>query len=358
MIWPWKRPVAEHRASSFTDQVVTALVASASGGGVRPALATSALEAAAALYASALASCSISGPSSVVRALTADWRAAAASSLIRSGQAVYIIGADPVDGLTLAPVGHWNVNGGPRPASWFYRCELSGPSGAAWETHPAAGVLHLRWQVDPARPWAGISPLGRASDTGSLAGWLERRLSEEVSSPVGSFLPVARYDASGADLDADADADPLAMLRADIGNAKGQTLLVESQMAAADSPASAPRKDYQVARFGADPPDSLIALRDKVAADIGAACAIPRGLLVSSGSAQSARESWRQFVSTGVAGLCRRIEAQVLAQLGVEVAIDTEPLAGRDLAGRAGAFSRLIKGEGMTVAAARQAAGI
>ena len=178
-----------------------------------------------------------------------------------------------------------------------------------------------------------------------------------MSSPVGSFLPVARYDASGADLDAD-DADPLAMLRADIGNAKGQTLLVESQMAAADSPASAPRKDYQVARFGADPPDSLIALRDKVAADIGAACAIPRGLLVSSGSAQSARESWRQFVSTGVAGLCRRIEAQVLAQLGVEVAIDTEPLAGRDLAGRAAAFSRLIKGEGMTVAAARQAAGI
>ena len=306
MIWPWqRRPVVEHRASSFTDQVVTALVASASGGGVRPALKTSALEAAATLYASALASCSISGPASVVRALTADWRSAAASSLIRSGQAVYIIGADPVDGLTLAPVGHWDVHGGPRPASWFYRCELSGPSGTAWETHPAAGVLHLRWQVDPARPWAGISPLGRASDTGSLAGWLERRLSEEVSSPVGSFLPVARYDASGADLDAD-DADPLAMLRADIGNAKGQTLLVESQMAAADSPASAPRKDYQVARFGADPPDSLIALRDKVAADIGAACAIPRGLLVSSGSAQSARESWRQFVSTGVAGLCRR----------------------------------------------------
>ena len=54
------------------------------------ALATAALESAVAtLYASALASCSISGPSSVTRALTADWRASAASSLIRTGQALY-----------------------------------------------------------------------------------------------------------------------------------------------------------------------------------------------------------------------------------------------------------------------------
>ena len=32
-------------------------------------------------------------------------------------------------------------------------------------------------------------------------------------------------------------------------------------MAAADSPASAPRRDYQVARFGANPPRHLVELR-------------------------------------------------------------------------------------------------
>ena len=357
MRWPWQRPIVEHRASSYTDQIVTALVASASGGGVRPALATAALESCATLYASALSACAVSGPSSVTRALTADWRASVASALIRTGQSLYIIGADPAAGLTLAPVGHWDVHGGPRPSSWYYRCSLAGPSGTAWETHPAAALLHLRWLTDAARPWAGVSPLQRAADTASLAAWLERRLSEEASAPTGAFLPVARYDASGADLDADDDADPLALLRADIGNAKGQTLLVESQIAQADSPASAPRRDYQVARFGADPPRDLVELREKVTLDIGAACAVPRGLLVSSGSAQSARESWRQFVSAGVAGLCRRIEAQVLAQLGVTIQLDTEPLGGRDLAGRAGAFARLIKG-GLPVADARRAAGI
>ena len=78
---------------------------------------------------------------------------------------------------------------------------------------------------DPARPWAGVSPMQHASDTGSLSGWLERRLSEEASAPVGSFLPVAKYEPGpGVDLD-DPDADdPLGQLRADIGNAKGSTL--------------------------------------------------------------------------------------------------------------------------------------
>ena len=227
MRWPWQRPAVEHR-SSYTDQVVTAILQSASGGGVRPALATAALEACASMFAAALASCAVSGPSSVVRAFDATWRAATASELIRRGQCVYIIGADPVDGLHLAPVSHWDVHGGPRPSTWYYRVALSGPSGTAWETHSAAEVLHMRWATDPSRPWSGISPLQHAADTASLAGWIEKRLAEESSGPVGSFLPVAKYDADpDADLDAD-DADPLAALRRDIGSARGSVLAVES----------------------------------------------------------------------------------------------------------------------------------
>ena len=329
MIWPWQRPAVEHR-SSYTDAVVTAILQSASGGGVRPALATAALETCATLYASALASCAISGPMSVTRALTAEWRASVASSLIRHGQAVYLIGADPVDGLRLAPVSHWDVHGGPDVASWFYRCELAGPSSTAWRTRSAGAVLHLRWLVDNARPWAGVSPLQHARDTGSLAGWLEQRLSEEASGPVGAFLPVAKYDADpDADLaDADPEADPLGQLRRDIGGARGQVLAVESQMAAADSPASAPRKDFQVARFGANPPRDLVELRAIVTRDVGAACGIPRAMLDSAASGQASREAWRQFVSTSVDGLARRIEAQLLDQLGVEVAIDSSRWAG------------------------------
>ena len=354
MRWPWQSAPVEHR-SSYTDQVVTAILQSASGGGVRPALATAALESCASMYASALASCSISGPSVVTRALDATWRAAVASELVRRGQCVYIVSADPVDGLELRSASSFELYGGADPP-YTYRVERAGPSSTRWDTYGGGSILHLRWQVDHSRPWAGVSPLQHARDTGSLAGWLEKRLSEEASSPVGSFLPVARYDADLADTEAD---DPLAALRRDIGGAGGQVLAVESAMAAADSPASAPRRDYQVARFGANPPRDLVELRDKVATDVGAACGIPRGLLVSTGSAQSARESWRQWIASGVDGLARRIEAQVFDQLGVEVAIDTSTLGGRDVQARAAAFRRLAGKEGgLTIDDARAAAGI
>ena len=352
--WPWKRPIVEHR-SSYTDTIVNAILHGASGGGIRTALATAALESCATLYASALSACPVSGPSSVTRALTAEWRAAVASALIRSGQTLYTIDADPTAGLALALVSHWDVHGGPRPSSWVYRCELAGPSTTAWRTRSGAELLHLRWNTDPARPWAGISPLQHAADTGSLAGWLDKRLSEEASGPTGAFLPVAKYEA-GADLD-DPAGDPLSNLRRDIGASRGQTLLVETAMAAADSPASAPRRDFQVARFGANPPRDLVDLREQVTRDIGAACGVPRSLLDSTASGQAAREGWRQFVATSIDGLARRIEAQILAQLGVEVAIDSAALGGRDVLARASAFRR-FKEAGMSLDDARDAAGI
>ena len=91
--------------------------------------------------------------------------------------------------------------GGPLVSSWSYRVEQAGPTATAWRTLPAGAVLHLRWQTDPARPWAGVSPLQHAADTGSLSAWLERRLSEEASGPVGSFLPVAKYEPGADNLD-------------------------------------------------------------------------------------------------------------------------------------------------------------
>ena len=359
MRWPWQRR-AETRSAAYTDQIVNTLLSVATGGGSRTPLATAALEQCATWYAGALAACEITGPASITRALNASWRAAVASSLVRRGETVYQIGADPVDGLALDVASTWDVSGGPRRETWRYRVELAGPTASTWRTVPPAAVLHLRWLTDPDQPWRGVSPWHHAAETGSLAGWLERRLSEEASGPVGSFLPVAKYEPADPDADldgADAATDPLSRLRSDIGRARGQVLAVESQMSLADSPASAPRRDYQVARFGANPPRDLVELREQVTRDIGAACGIPRAMLDSSASGQAAREAWRQFVATAVDGLARRIESQIGDQLGVEVAIRTAPLGGRDVQARASAFRRLKEG-GLSVAEARLAAGI
>ena len=120
---------------------------------------------------------------------------------------------------------------------------------------------------------------------------------------------------------------------------------------------SAPRKDFVVQRFGANPPRHLVELREKVTLDIGSACGVPRGLLDSKASGQMARESWRQFVSTSVDGLCRRLEAQILDQVGVAVSFDTSTLGGKDLLARANVFRRLVEGK-LPIADARIAAGI
>ena len=48
----------------------------------------------------------------------------------------------------------------------------------------------MRYATRPNKPWAGISPLGMASETRALAGWIERRLAEEASTSTGYVLPI------------------------------------------------------------------------------------------------------------------------------------------------------------------------
>ena len=130
----------------------------------------------------------------------------------------------------------------------------------------------MRWATDPSRPWAGVSPLQRAVDTASLSGWIDKRLSEEASGPVGSFLPVAKYDADAdADLDADDADDPLALLRRDIGGSAWANVLA-SRVANGRRRILRPvphAKIFRSQRFGANPPRDLVELRQQVGRDVG-----------------------------------------------------------------------------------------
>ena len=138
-----------------------------------------------------------------------------------------------------------------------------------------AEVLHLRWLTDPARPWAGVSPLQHAAIPGRLA--------------AGSTSALRRGERAGRRVFARGAIRTSSRRRpgrrrrrrstrpAPHGHRRreGPNALVESALASADSPASAPRKDFQVARFGANPPRDLVELRQLVGRDIGAACGVP-----------------------------------------------------------------------------------
>ena len=174
-------------------------------------------------------------------------------------------------GLALVPAANWDVEGrGPDPATWRYRVYMNSPSGTTVAMRPAAGVVHVVYSTDPARPWEGVSPIRRARLSAALVSGLETRLSEEAGASTGRVLP---FPDTGAD--AGAANSPLATLRADLAALKGKTALVPSMATGwGEGRAGAPMADWKAHRIGADPPAALVSLRGDAERAILAACGL------------------------------------------------------------------------------------
>ena len=229
-------------AQPFTDAVVAALVSAASGTTTGDPSAIAALEAAAGLYARCFAGAQVNH-----EAITPAVRALIARDLIRRGDSVHLIEVHRGE-VALIPAGSWDVRGSWREASWWYRVDLFGPSGNITRLVPSATVAHVRYATDPARPWHGISPLGWARATGTLAANLEQRLGEEAGGTVAHVLPVPQDGGDGS------KDDPLANLKADIRNAKGRTVLTETTSAGwGEGRAAAPAADWMAAADRSQP---------------------------------------------------------------------------------------------------------
>ena len=108
------RPKPEVR-ESYTDQVVAASVARASG--AKPSAAVAAIEAAAGLWERAFASARS-------ETLTAGQLALIGRSLLLRGEAVWHVSR----GRRLAPASSFAIQGGLFPESWTYRLNLAGPA--------------------------------------------------------------------------------------------------------------------------------------------------------------------------------------------------------------------------------------
>ena len=277
------------------------------------------------------------------RALTPDLLALMARDLIRRGEFVHVIEVDR-EGVRLTPAGSWDVRGRFDPVTWRYRCDLFGPSGNVTRNLPGAAVVHGRYSVDPARPWAGVSPLGWAALTGKLHANLEDALSDEASGTRGHLLPVPQGP-DGDEVDADGEpVDPLADLRADVAKLRGRTVLAETTAAGwGEGSLAAPRADWKPQRIGANPPASLATLRTDSALAVLTACGVPADLAGST-DATSAREAWRRFLHGSVQPLGDLLAAELAVKLdtpGLRLTFDR--LMASDLSGRARAFGSLVQ---------------
>ena len=339
-MWPWGK--VEHRESA-TDAIVTALISAASGSSTPPAVeALGAVEAAAGLWSRAFASSTVSPQTLVTNVLTPSVLAAIGRGLAVRGEVVFVL--DVNGAVELAPAASWKVSGGIRPETWRYAVELPLPSGGVVKrTLPAESVLHLRYATRASAPWRGISPLGMASETQALAVWIEKRLAEEASTATSYVLPLPE----GADVEA---------LKTDIKGGRGRLHIVDTTSAAwGDGSLSAPRQDWRSNRLGASPPESLGKLRGDLKADIFGAYGIPSSI---HGTGGSARESYRQFLSSTILPLAKLVIEELADKLDTPtLALDFSELRAADIASRSRSYKQLIDA-GMDAVKASQVTGL
>ena len=253
-LWPFSKRAPEVRqAQPFTDAIVSAIQAQATGGALAQPNATAAVETAAGFYARALAAAVVRGAGMAKDALTPPMLSLAARDLIRRGESIFLVEIES-GRLMLRPAGSWDVRGGPRESEWWYRLDLFGPSGNETRFVPAASVIHFRYAVDAARPWAGISPIDWARLTAAGLANLESMVTSEAASPFGYILPIP----SEGD---DDDGDDTAALRGDMFSARGKTLLVGDASQGEESAGRSGAAYRTIARFGANPPASVEGLR-------------------------------------------------------------------------------------------------
>ena len=345
-VWPFGR--TEKRAAQgggsqggagFTDAIVRALLTQAAGGTTADPSATAALEAAAGQYARAFAVAEVSPATAATAALTPAVLSLMARDLIRRGEFVHVIEVGR-GGVRLTPAGFsWDVRGRTDPATWRYRVLLSGPSGSVTRNLPAAGVVHGRYSVDPARPWAGVSPLAWASLTGRLHANLEDAIADEAGGTRGHVLPVPQGP------DSDDDTDPLAGLRKDIATLRGRTVLAETVASGwGEGAMAAPRADWKAQRLGFNAPVSMATLRTDSAQAVLSACGASADLFTH-GDAAGQRESWRRFLHGSIQPLGDLLAAELAVKLDVPgLAMSFDRLMASDISGRARAFGSLVQG--------------
>ena len=336
----------EERESSYTDTLVN-LIVSQAGGSVVKATATAAVQVAAGLHARAFASAEVAGPAGLVGALTPQIMAMAGRALIRQGELV-LVPTIRAGSMSLSPAADWDITGSHLPGSWAYQLNMGGPSGHVTINRAGDEVIHIRGDVDPDRPWRGISPIESAALAGRLSAEVTAALADEGSMVRGAVLPLP---VDGADPTIEA-------LKADLKKLAGNLATVESTATGqwpTDRNGSS-TGDWMPRRIGANPPAGLVELHRDAFTQVMLACGIPSPLFEVS-SQTAAREGWREFLFGTVAPLGKIISDELSAKTGQQVELTWQELRASDLQGRARALDSMVKG-GMPLEDARRLAGL
>lgn len=336
MRWPWQFREKRESGGSFSDAVVRLLEAQAAGSAA-DASSTAAVEAASGALSRAFAAAKVVGPDWVSEAVSAAVLSQIGRDLIRSGQSMHVIRVGGDGGVRLIPASSWHFEGSHDPDSWTVRVTAYGPSTSTTWNLPASAVVFVRWGGTPGQPYTGVGPLSWAHTTARLQSEAERSLADEAGGPLAQLITVPQDGGDGG------EDDPLALLKADIGAARGKAVLVETTQAGwGEGRATAPQKDWKAERLGPMPADGLVNVSDQAFNRVLAACGCSPALFDDSdGTAK--REALRQWHLGVVQPLARILETELSTKLETDIRLRFD-LYNVDLAGRAQAFQKLVAG--------------
>ena len=146
------------------------------------------------------------------------------------------------------------------------------------------------------------------------------------------------------------------MLKADIAGARGKALLVETSAAGwGEGRTAAPQRDWQAARLGPMPPDSMVTIRKDAFEAVLAACGTPPSLFLDS-DGTSQREAVRRWHLNLVLPLARMVEHELTAKLETPVELKFDSYA-LDMVSRATVVAKLAQA-GVPMATALDAVGM
>ena len=325
---------------SYTDQVIARIMASASGASDGGALA--AIETAARIWGSGLASASVKPDTPALKSVSPTILDSIGRNLCRAGESLHMIAVR--NGLvTLTPVALWEVHGSDDPSTWLYRVTLNGPDSTRLVTLPGASVLHFRYSPHPSRPWAGRSPQQLALDTARAAGLLEKATSEELNFTQSQMLTPRR--AAG-------DYGVAETLNPDTIQKIVSAFSDHMNTGAFVIPA-----DVQAQRLGPAPPDSFPLIRDRLENSMLAMHGIPPALVAARGTGTALRESFRQILHGLLKPLGAIIASELREKLDPAAALDFSELRAGDIVGTSRALGSLVAA-GLSPAAALAIVGI
>ena len=336
---------------SFTDAVVR-LIESQAAGTAADASSTAAVEAASGALSRAFSAAEVKGPAWARRAIGPEFLGQVGRDLVRRGESMHVITVSPMGGLSLLPCSSWHFEGDADPATWTVRATVYGPSTCTTRHLPYSGVVFVRWGSEPGQSYVGVGPLSFAHTTARLQSETERSLADEAGGPIAQLMAIPQ------DGGTDEETDPLAKLRADIRSARGRALLLETVASGwGEGAAAAPRKDWQAARLGPNPPASMEAVMGQGFLEVLAACGVPPGMFNQKAGDSGQREAYRRWVALVVQPLAGLLAGELSSKLEADIGIDLAGLFSHDLAGRARAFQSMVGG-GMEPGKAAALAGL